>query len=120
MAEQEQKMYRSEDCAVSSNSAAVTATATLLAAPGSGWRLGITSAALRVKTPEASDDVTIEDEDGNFDCATVATDTEGTECVRTWDPRSPLLLPENKALKATSTMATGVVIASATAIKIKV
>lgn len=120
MAEQDQCRYNTEDCAVVSNSDRVTATATILDAPGDGYRLGITSAAAYVVTAEASDNVIVEDSDGNFDIIAVLSATAGTNVERNFDPRTPFLLPENKALVATSTMSTGVILVSATAIKIKV
>lgn len=108
-----------ESCPITSFSARVAASVNMLAAPGAGWRWGVNVAILHVVTAEASDDLKLSDEDGTNELAHIHSATAGVTMTADYH-RGVFLLPENKALKATSTMASGVVLVTGTAYKIKV
>lgn len=108
-----------ESCPIASFSVRVTASADLLTAPGTGWRWGVNVVHLNVITAEASDDVKIADGDGNNELAYISSATAGDNENVDYH-RGVFLLPENKALKATSTMSSGVILVTGTAYKIRV
>lgn len=108
-----------ESCPIASFTARITASADLLAAPGAGWRWGVNMVHLNVITAEASDDVMIADGDGSNELAYISSATAGVNVTVDYH-RGVFLLPENKSLKATSTMASGVVLVTGTAYKIRV
>jgi hypothetical protein len=108
-----------ESCPIASFTVRVTTSVNVLAAPGVGWRWGVNMAHLHVITAEASDDLKVADEDGSNELAHIHSATAGVNVTVDYH-RGVFLLPENKALKAVSTMATGVILVTGTAFKIKV
>jgi hypothetical protein len=74
---------------------------------------------LHVITAEASDDVKLADGDGNNELAHIHSATAGVNVTVDYH-RGVFLLPENKSLKATSSMSSGVILVTGTAYKIKV
>lgn len=85
----------------------IDATGDIIAAPGAGFRLGLSSMFAEVYPAQAGKKVAVADEDGGTDIVSgLSIATAGEILNRNYHP-GIVLLPENKALKATTDATTG-------------